>query len=201
MQMNFEFLNVLIFLFPGLISIIIFNSIVTVKERKIIRVIIDAFIFSFTIYIFSYIFNSSSPISLHETTINNETISSISFNKTSLYLILTLSVILPLILGILINNNLFSKLFRVLKISTKTSMISTWLDVFGDQRTYVIVNFKDGKRLYGWPMYYSSNYKEGHLYIQNPSWIENDKYIDLQIHGILILSEDIESIYFLNKTK
>ena len=201
MQINFEFLNVLIFLFPGLISMVIYNSIITYKNMKILKFILYAFIFSFTIYIIAYLFSSASPISLHVVTNGDEKISSISFHKTSLFIILAISAFLPLLLGFIINNNLLSKLLNALNVTTKTSKISTWLDVFGERRTYVIINFKDGRQLYGWPMYYSSTYLEGQLYIHNPKWIENNKYIHLDIHGMLVLNEDIESIYFLDKPK
>ena len=58
--------------------------------------------------------------------------------------------------------------------------------------------------MYGWPNDYSDSQKNYFIYLTQPAWIiENSKtkkreYIDLDIDGILITSEQkIESIEFL----
>ncbi len=198
MQFNFELINVLIFLFPGLIAVSIYDTIVSVKKVDGIKWITKAFIFSFSIYLISYFSFNISPVSLHEKVINSETIYSINISGKSMLLITGISIILPLLIAFIINNDYLTKLLRKVNITTKTSRISTWTDVMLDIQKHVTINFKDGKMLYGWIMYHSPYGKDENMYIYKPSWIEDGEYIDLQIHGILIYTEDIESIYFLD---
>ena len=95
------------------------------------------------------------------------------------------------------------RLLRRLKVTNKTARDTVWLDVFTDQKRYLIVNLSDGRRVFGWPMYFSDTPKEGNLYLYDPSWItENGDYIDLDIHGLfLVKADNIDSIEFLNITK
>ena len=60
------------------------------------------------------------------------------------------------------------------------------------------VRLSDGRRLFGWPLYYSNQPEEGLLYLYDPAWIDKDgKYIDLDAHGILLTRKDgIDSIVF-----
>jgi hypothetical protein len=90
------------------------------------------------------------------------------------------------------------KVLRWLGVTAKTARDATWLDVFGEQRRYVIVNLNDQRRVFGWPMYYSDTRKEGLLYLQDPAWINPDlTYTDLGVHGLLLLrTNDIFSIEF-----
>ena len=70
------------------------------------------------------------------------------------------------------------------------------LDVFTEQKRYVIVNLADGRRVFGWPMYYSNNPEEGCLYLYD-AWINDEgKYIDLRIHG-LFLADRIHQCFFV----
>ncbi len=61
-----------------------------------------------------------------------------------------------------------------------------------------MVTFADGRRLFGWPEYYSNDTDEGLLYVSDPAWVgDDDEYTDLGVHGILLTNKDsIESIVF-----
>ena len=84
-----------------------------------------------------------------------------------------------------------------MRLTHRTARDNTWIDIFFDQRRYVEVTLTDGRRLFGWPLYYSSHPEEGLLYLQDPAWIDNGEYVDLNAHGILLTSKDrIESIVF-----
>ena len=97
---------------------------------------------------------------------------------------MALAVGLPLLLGLSITNDAHMKILRKLGITASTARINTWLDILIDQRRYVVVTFTDGRRLFGWPEYYSNDTAEGLLYISDPAWIEDDgNYSDLGVHG------------------
>ena len=66
----------------------------------------------------------------------------------------------------------------------------------------MVVTFTDGRRLFGWPEYYSNDTAEGLLYISDPAWVEDDgNYSDLGVHGILLTNKDMmDSIMFTHVT-
>lgn len=101
-------------------------------------------------------------------------------------------------------NDLHMKLARWLRFSKRTSRVSVWLDVFYASKGFIIINFQDGRRLRGWPMYFSDDPNKPYLFLWKPAWIEMDeatlqpKVIELDLEGILVTPEEkIESIEFL----
>jgi len=95
---------------------------------------------------------------------------------------------------------LLMKLARNLRITMKTARASVWLDVFSDLDKHIIINFENGQRIYGWPMYHSSKPENPHIYLFNPAWIQEDEFVDLNIEGILITpKQKIDSIEFLKE--
>ena len=73
-----------------------------------------------------------------------------------------------------------------------------WLDVFIEHRRFIIIQFTDGRRLYGWPELYSDDVNEGLLYLTYPQWIDDDgQYVPLKVSGFLIVDRSsIKSIMF-----
>jgi hypothetical protein len=75
------------------------------------------------------------------------------------------------------------------------------LNVFIEQQRCVIVNFTDGRRLFGWPELYSDDANEGMLYLSSPKWLTDEgEYIPLVgMCGFPISKREvIESIIFTN---
>jgi hypothetical protein len=96
------------------------------------------------------------------------------------------------------------KIARKLLITRRTARTSVWFDVFYDIKKHIIINFENGRRIFGWPMYYSNDPEKQYIFLHQPAWIVKDakkgeeKYVDLAIEGILITPEQrIESIEFL----
>lgn len=109
-----------------------------------------------------------------------------------------LAVLFALTAGVFITHDFHMRILRWMRFTHKTARDNTWIDIFIDQRRYVEVALTDGRRLFGWPLYYSNQPEEGLLYLQDPAWIDGDgKYFDLGVHGILLTrKDDIESIVF-----
>ena len=149
----------------------------------------------YTIYSLAF---GAGPISFDE--VNK----SIMFDSKSFVFLSLISLIIPIIFSFLITNDLHMSIARKLQITRRSSRHSVWYDTFCDNQKYIIINFENGRRLYGWPNDYSDSQKNYFIYLTQPAWIiENSKtkkreYIDLDIDGILITSEQkIESIEFL----
>ncbi|MFH1859834.1 MAG: DUF6338 family protein [bacterium] len=191
---TFQSLQILIFLIPGFIAATIFNVLVVRKERKEFEKIIEALIFSMLIYTIYSLVSGSSPVALNQI---KGTIT-YSYNSNSFLCLGLLSIGIPVILSFLITNDWHMKLARGLRVSRKTARSSVWFDVFCDIRKPIIINFENGRRIYGWPKYYSDEPETPYIFLLKPAWIQEGKYVDLNVKGILITPEQkIESIEFL----
>lgn len=195
---TFQALQILIFLIPGFISETILDALIVRKDKKELGVIIEALIFSMFIYtIYSFI-SGKSPVALDQSKQSIVyTYDGISFLWLSL-----LSIGFPVVVSFLVTNDLHMKVARFLQISKKTARGSVWFDIFSDIDTHIIINFKNGRRIYGWPLYYSNEPQNPYIFLSEPAWIQEEnqeqKFIDLNIQGILITPEQkIESIEFL----
>ena len=198
MNLTTETLVVFLLLMPGFLSSAVLNALVVRRAKDRAGNIIEALVFSFLIYAILAPFGRS-PVELEVagTGIYRPTVA-----PEFLLYAMTLAVGLALLIGYSITNDSHMKLLRKLRITASTARINTWLDILIDQRRYVVVTFTDGRRLFGWPEYYSNDTTEGLLYISDPAWIEDDgNYSDLDVHGILITNKDkMESIMFTHLT-
>lgn len=191
---TFQALQILIFLIPGFISATILNTLIVRKEKKELGKIIEALIFSMLIYtIYSFVLGRS-PVTLNQI----EKSITYSYDSKSFLWLGLLSIGIPAVLSFLVTNDWHMKVARKLRISRKTARSSVWFDVFCDIRKHIIINFENGRRLYGWPMYYSNEPENPYIFLFKPTYIEEGKWVDLDVEGILITPEQqIESIEFL----
>ncbi|MBC8205056.1 MAG: hypothetical protein H8E87_06065 [FCB group bacterium] len=89
---------------------------------------------------------------------------------------------------------------------------SLWLDVFHEKYSlskdfkeredivgaYLVVEMNDGRRVYGWPEYFSDEFKEGPvLFLTRARWLlEDNEKLDIPYPGIMIMGSEIKSIQF-----
>ena len=198
MNISGEALAVFLLLMPGFLSWAVLNAIVVRQTKDRVGSIIEALVSSFVIYAILTPFGRS-PVDLETTSAG--TYRPIVTPELLLYA-MGLAVGLALLLGFLITNDCHMKLLRKINVTASTARINTWLDIFIDQRRYVVVTFADGRRLFGWPEYYSNDTTEGLLYVSDPARIgEDDEYTDLDVHGMLLTNKDrIDSIVFTHLT-
>lgn len=202
MKIGFETLSVLAFLIPGFLSSLILDHTVFRKPRDVARALIEALVFSFIFYVILAAVSGKSPVTLTETQGSNAREYSIRFEAAMMLWLLGLSVLFPLVIAFAVNNDLTTALLRRLKITLRTSRANTWLDVLSTEERYIVVNFVDGRRLHGWPMYFANTPSEACLYVYNPAWIDNGNYVELDIHGLFLVKKDlIDTIEFTNVTR
>ncbi len=197
---TFQALQILIFLIPGFISAKILDMLIVKEEEKEFGKIIEALIFSLIIYTIYSIISGKSPLAINQ---DNQSIT-YSYDSISFLKLFLLSIFIPLMISYCVTNDCHMKLARFFHLSRKTARNSVWFDVFCDKKKHIIINFENGRRIYGWPEYYSNTPKNPFIFLFRPSWIIEDektkesKYLDLNINGILITPEQkIESIEFL----
>lgn len=195
---TYEAFQILMFLIPGFIAAKILNAIVYRPGEKEQDKIITALLFTMLIYTVYSFTSGKPPISYTETN------GIFSYNSMSLFILLSLSITLPLIFSWFIIKDWHMHLLRKFHITRNTSRDSTWLDVFYDEKdSFITIEFMDGKRITGYPMGYSNNPDRQFVFLTKAAWIDdNDEEIPLEARGILITpSKKIKNILFHHPEK
>jgi len=193
-------IQLLTFLIPGFISSRVLDTLVVrKKEHKELEIITEALIFSLLIYAIFSLLGGVQPIVFSE---EGAYFSYGYESPKSLVIILSTSIILPVLIAGVLNNVLHMKLAQKLKITKKTGRLSVWHDVFYEKKSNVIINFVDGKRLFGWAEHFSDYADKPYLYLYAPQWIDGDEFIDIGIDGMLITPEQkIAFVEFLKDSE
>lgn len=197
MELTLQTINILFFLIPGFIASFIIDSIIVRKELTPTSRIIESLIFTFLIYIIVSIFTSIELFAqINEN--NGEIHFKLNVNWDFLSVLLIVTVTLPIIFGAILFYDLHLRFLRWIRITDKTSRDTTWQDVFIEQKRYIVIHHTDGRRIFGWPLYYSNIPENGYIYLYEPAWInETNEFVDCKTHGILIKSENISFIEFM----
>ena len=198
MRLTTETLTLFFLLVPGFVSSAVLNAIVVRHTKGRVGPIVEALVFSFLIYACLAPFFSGSPVSVEVTTVEDQTTYQPIANPAFLICALVLAILIALAVGASITHDFHMRILRCLRFTYRTARDNTWIDIFIDQRRYIEVTLTDGRRLFGWPQYYSADPEEGLLYLYDPAWIDDaGKYVDLDAHGILLTKKDgIDSIVF-----
>ena len=202
MTITIETINILLLLLPGFMAGQIFYSLFHSDDVSMSKRVLDALLFSFFIYLLVSLFVAWEPLAyVRENSGRLEYV----FNKNNKILLFSIAaiVLVPIVVGFIYFTDLVHTILRKLNITTKTSRSNTWNDAFLTENRYVIVTFKDGRRVRGYPTMFSSDPEEGFLYLYNPAWINDDKekeeepdYIESNCHGFLLNRDNIELIEF-----
>ena len=198
MGLTTETLTLFLLLVPGFVSSAVLNAIVVRQKSGRVGQVIEALVFSFLLYACLVPFFGGSPVSVEVTTVGDRTAYRPVADPAFLICAMGLAILFALVVGASITHDFHMKVLRWMRLTHRTARDNTWIDIFMDQRRYVEVRLSDGRRLFGWPLYYSNQPEEGLLYLYDPAWIDKDgKYIDLDVHGILLTRKDgIDSIVF-----
>ena len=203
MNFSLETLTVLMFLIPGFISAFCFRSLVFRPESEIAYFIIQALVYSFIIYSIVGGLLGYAPVTLQEIGSGDQKTYAVSFVSSKLLLLFLAALVLPICWAWVTNNDVITRFLRKIGVTSATGRANAWLDVFHAEKSYIIVNTIDGKRIFGWPKWYSNTAEEGYIYLYDPSWIDDDqKFIATGLEGIFLVKKDnIEYIEFTTITK
>jgi hypothetical protein len=85
-------------------------------------------------------------------------------------------------------------------LTSRTSHPSEWFCAFSSLKRPVILNFKDGRRLQGWPKEWPVSPLAGQFLLQDPVWHDDGAYIELpQIDSLLVQVTDVEFVEFMKE--
>lgn len=192
-----EFLVFVTFVFPGFLTAWVFYSLTSHTKPSQFERTIQALIFTFIvqalILLIRWIAESVGQYySIGKWGELGETFSAI-----------LVAVTLGIVLAFFTNNDKFHSFLRSFGFTSRTSHPSEWFYVFSTKVTFIILHFKDGRRLYGWPKEWPIEPGKGQFYLMLPSWIlEDGKQLDLpELDGILVAASDIQWVEFVKTSE
>jgi len=115
------------------------------------------------------------------------------------------STVTALLLGTIFayfaNNDKFHKAVRKIGLTRETSYPSEWFGAFLQNVTYVVLHFKDERRLYGWPIEWPSQPDKGHFVLEQVSWLDGDEETPMTgVDSVLVDVQDVKWVEFMEKT-
>lgn len=189
-----EIFDILKYLLPGFVTAWIFHALTAHPKQNQFERIIQALIF--TLFI-----QCAISITKYVSLLIGKWYSIGSWGETAqLFWSSLFSILLGFILVYYTNNNKFHNYLSVKNITKQTSYFCEWSDIFNSVTWFIIVNLKNGRRVYGWPLVWPEDPAKGHLVLQNPEWIEGRQYVRLANTEYLVISAtDIEYVEFLKQ--
>jgi hypothetical protein len=92
-----------------------------------------------------------------------------------LFASLVTAIVLGFFLSYLLNSDRLHEFFREHNFSTRSSHPSEWCTAFEKNKKWIIIHFKDERRLYGWPGIWPSDPTKGHVLVSNALWIRDEE--------------------------
>lgn len=188
-----EVVEVLVFLLPGFLAAWIFYGLTSHPKPGQFERVVQALIFTFIIRVLL-------EPTRHLATVLGEVVNVEPLGASVEQLwSLILAVLLGSLLAYLTNTDRVHKRLRAWGFTTRTSHPSEWFCVFSEKVTFIVLNLKDGRRLYGWPKEWPVEPSRGQFYVMLPSWVLDDgSQIELpQVDGVLISAEDVKWVEFI----
>lgn len=186
--------GVIVYLLPGFVAAWLFYGLTSHPKPSQFERIIQALIFTFIVRVLV------EPIKV--TLILTGKILNISVPWGAAAEQIT-SLVLAVVLGVLLayatNTDALHKWLRKFRFTTRTSHPSEWFYIFSEKVMFVVLQMKDGRRLFGWPKEWPIEPGKGQFYIMMPAWIDEDgKQIDLpELDGILVQASDVQWVEFV----
>lgn len=195
-----EALQILIFLIPGFIAAAFLDLLIPKKKSTELGRIVEALIFSMIIYtIYLFVFAQGHPVALNV----KDGLTTYVFDLRAFLWLFALSIAIPIGISYFIVHDWHMWILRKIGATNRTAKNCVWFDTLSNRKGYIVIDFENGRRICGWPTYYSDNPKDGYIYLSDASWInEKNEYENIDAEGILITPEQkIESITFLKKVE
>ena len=189
-------------LLPGFVTAWIVLALTVRPPQTELDKIIEALFYSFLTYFLAVLVPGSEPTVISVTSSQNDRlIPGIDFPGLRRFVVsaFLLSVSIGIIVSFLHTNDILTRLLRWVRVTRRSSRASVWSDVFHDVTTFAIIEFTDGRRIRGWPRYFSDTPEEGSLFLEQAAWILDDGTpLEIDGPGILITNKyPIQTVAFM----
>lgn len=196
MNITKDAISILLILVPGYVACVTFRSIIGFRKHESIFWIFEILTFSLIIYYISDAFGFSPSMT---TALNGQPVpdKSILHQSGQLSILLFIAILCGIALAFFHEKDFFMKIMRKIRLTTNTIDATAWQAAFRHEKRYISVHLKDGRRVYGHPLYYTGSNDEKYVYIYKHAWLDdNDECIESDVHGILIKEDNIHFIEF-----
>jgi hypothetical protein len=182
-----ELIPILIFLLPGFLTSKVLDILVVRKERDVFDKFVQALVFTFANLALFVVARAII-----------ECFTGAHFDRQALtvgnvILITSCSIGIGLACAYEIRNEVVLRFLRNHNFTKKTYNLSTWIDTFSVSQQFVVVHLEDGRRVYGWPKFYSDEPGERAIFLRDATWLD-DKNTPLNDPLISILLDEKSGI-------
>jgi hypothetical protein len=192
-EISKELIELLSYLLPGFLVAWLFYALTSHEKPAQLERVIQALIFTLVVnglvvlekYLLLWL---GSIVDLGVWTKESELIASI-----------VTAIAFGLLAVYLVNTDILHEWLRDRNMSKQSSYPTEWCTTFSKNKSYVVLEMKDGRRLYGWPQIWPSSFEKGHLYMTEVSWIHSDPVVEMPNYsGVLIPVTDVQHVEFIN---
>lgn len=107
------------------------------------------------------------------------------------------ALVFGIVLSACANADTLHGLVRKFGLTSRTSHPCEWFGIFKDYPRFVVLQQKDGTRIFGWPKVWPSEPGSGHFFLTSASRTVDGEEQDLQhLEGILIDAKDVAWVEF-----
>lgn len=187
---------VLLFLLPGFVSVGIVEVLCVRKAKDVFGRIVEALIFTM-LNLACFLLSRALLESIPWVKFDHDEF----FTTGNVTLMAVCAICIGVIFAAEINNEwLLSVLNNKLHLTRKTAKPSTWNETWTHAQKFVVVHLDDGRRIYGWPTFYSDEPEERALFLEDASWLDEDNRLineDSPISILLDKHSGIKLVEFL----
>lgn len=122
-------------------------------------------------------------------------------NSSELISTTVLAVLVGAFISLLTNKDWLHEKLRDYGFTARSSHPSEWYISLSNHDWYVVLHFKDEKRLIGYPKTWPSEPEKGHFFIMQPAWLDDagNEFLLNSSEGLLINVSDVRWVEFIRK--
>jgi len=193
-ELSKDIVALIVFLMPGFLAAWIFYALTSHAKPAQFERTIQALIFTLFVKALVFLEQTSfeyvgQSLSLHKWDGNADLIAS-----------LLSATFIGFLSAYVTNTDRIHQYLRDHNISKRSAHPSEWCNALSNYVRFIVVHFKDDRRLYGWPEVWPTDPEKGHFFIVNPSWIDDDGDHEIKgVEGVLVNVSDVRWIEFVEQ--
>lgn len=202
-EFTIQGLTALLILLPGFLTAELVRVLSTRPKRSEFDKVIQAFIYSFLVYVCFSAVRGAFPITIHVESGEGATHYLPEFHFWPLLELTLIAGLMGVAVATMMNHDFPLSLFQKWGITQRTFRPTVWSDCFRLPTEYVQVELADGRHIIGWLCYFSDTPEDSSLYLEDAAWrTEDGASVAIDGPGILITKESgIRSVMFLNAVR
>ena len=197
-ELSKDVLTLLTFLFPGFLVASIFHSLSSHKRSSLqVELVIQAIVLTFIVKLLVLweqgvsLWIGHLAFAIGTWTATSELAASIGT-----------ALVFGVVLGASAHDGRFHDLLRRCKLTSSSSHESDWCYALTKYPRHVTLEFKDGKRLYGFPEAWPTDPEHGHFFIVDAVWTHDPRPQPMRgTEGLLVSVQDIAHVEIMSAPK